>query len=133
MNRPLLALLLLAGCIGEAPVSEPPDPAAALAPLRNVAPGDALVVAAGDIADCGRLGGARATAGPRAPPPPARRRACAGGARRRAARRDGADARRQRLSRRLAARFRALLRADVGRIQDAHAPGAGQSRRTNGR
>jgi len=63
MNRILLALLLLAGCAGESPLPAPPAAAtAALAPLRSVAPGDALVVAAGDIADCGRLGGARATA-----------------------------------------------------------------------
>ncbi len=63
LNRTLLALLILAGCIGESPVSAPPsDATTALAPLRSVAPGDALLVAAGDIADCGRLGGARATA-----------------------------------------------------------------------
>lgn len=63
MNRALFALLLLAGCAGESPVAAPPaDATAALAPLRTVAPGDALVVAAGDIADCDRLPGARATA-----------------------------------------------------------------------
>ena len=56
-------LLLLAACVGESPVTSPSaGVAAAIAPFRNVAPGDAVVVAAGDIADCGRLGDARATA-----------------------------------------------------------------------
>jgi hypothetical protein len=64
MNRALLPLLLLlAACAAESPVAAPPaDATAALAPLRAAPPGDALVVVAGDIADCGRLGGARATA-----------------------------------------------------------------------
>ena len=52
MNRILPALLVLAACAGEAPVSAPPmDATAALAPLRAAAPGDAVIVAAGDIAD----------------------------------------------------------------------------------
>jgi len=59
----LLAILLLGACVHEAPVTAPSiDLSAALAPFRNVAAGDALVVAAGDIADCSRLAGARATA-----------------------------------------------------------------------
>jgi hypothetical protein len=64
MNRSrFLVLVVLAACAGESPmVAPPPAATAALSPLRSVAPGDALVAAAGDIADCGRLGGARATA-----------------------------------------------------------------------
>jgi hypothetical protein len=63
VNRTAIALLFLAACGRESPVAAPAaGVTAAVAPLGNVAPGDALVVAAGDIADCGRLGGARATA-----------------------------------------------------------------------
>ncbi|HEV2722245.1 MAG TPA: metallophosphoesterase [Thermoanaerobaculia bacterium] len=54
-------LLLAAACAQEAPLPAP-GVAATIAPLRNVAPGDAVVVAAGDIADCKHLGDARATA-----------------------------------------------------------------------
>ncbi len=62
MDRIAVFLLLIsAACVPEAPLPAA-GVAATIEPLRNVAPGDAVVVAAGDIADCKHLGGARATA-----------------------------------------------------------------------
>jgi len=57
MERVAVFFLLLAACVRESPLPAPLTSAAA-----TVAPGDAQVVAAGDIADCKVLGGARATA-----------------------------------------------------------------------
>ncbi|MFL6195580.1 MAG: metallophosphoesterase family protein [Thermoanaerobaculia bacterium] len=60
-----LAALLLAGCAGrpETPTTPPPAPAPeAAAPLPSLRPGDALLIAAGDIAACNEDDGAQAKA-----------------------------------------------------------------------